>query len=399
MNVKIGRNDPCPCGSGKKYKKCCGAKETISITSIIEKEVLDLQAQILEYAFYYYETEIGEDFALKVDEIMTEDEQEIEFFMFIHSIWFTLFEPVANGKTILQIYIEDRSKLIQRPKLKEILQSWTKVRPIAGRVLSLSPEQMLVKDTYTKDILEIKLLESIDTSKEVFVFGMIVPFGEENIFFSTPFDLDAEKDEKEETFLNIMFEESGYDDAVEYLKDNFIELMSELPFAVIEYNPDDFEWQNPAHKEVANLFSQEMKNRNEPNSNIGMGVILWFKFCEKQPVQKKKHATYAAAVHYINATLNPLADVTKKEIADIYGVSTSSLTNAVREMEIELTDEIMELKTVVYEELLHKLELLDSELDDDEYWDEEDFDDDFFDLEENEDDELPDDIDDDDLPF
>ena len=22
---KIGRNEPCPCGSGKKYKKCCGA--------------------------------------------------------------------------------------------------------------------------------------------------------------------------------------------------------------------------------------------------------------------------------------------------------------------------------------------------------------------------------------
>ena len=25
--VKVGRNDPCPCGSGKKYKKCCGNKE------------------------------------------------------------------------------------------------------------------------------------------------------------------------------------------------------------------------------------------------------------------------------------------------------------------------------------------------------------------------------------
>ena len=22
---KVGRNEPCPCGSGKKYKKCCGA--------------------------------------------------------------------------------------------------------------------------------------------------------------------------------------------------------------------------------------------------------------------------------------------------------------------------------------------------------------------------------------
>ncbi len=24
ISGKIGRNDPCPCGSGKKYKKCCG---------------------------------------------------------------------------------------------------------------------------------------------------------------------------------------------------------------------------------------------------------------------------------------------------------------------------------------------------------------------------------------
>lgn len=27
MNKEVGRNDPCPCGSGKKYKKCCGLKE------------------------------------------------------------------------------------------------------------------------------------------------------------------------------------------------------------------------------------------------------------------------------------------------------------------------------------------------------------------------------------
>jgi preprotein translocase subunit SecA len=27
VGKKPGRNDPCPCGSGKKYKKCCGANE------------------------------------------------------------------------------------------------------------------------------------------------------------------------------------------------------------------------------------------------------------------------------------------------------------------------------------------------------------------------------------
>jgi preprotein translocase subunit SecA len=25
-SAKVGRNDPCPCGSGIKYKKCCGKK-------------------------------------------------------------------------------------------------------------------------------------------------------------------------------------------------------------------------------------------------------------------------------------------------------------------------------------------------------------------------------------
>lgn len=27
MTKKVGRNDPCPCGSGKKYKNCCMKKE------------------------------------------------------------------------------------------------------------------------------------------------------------------------------------------------------------------------------------------------------------------------------------------------------------------------------------------------------------------------------------
>jgi uncharacterized protein YecA (UPF0149 family) len=25
VSDKVGRNDPCPCGSGKKYKRCHGA--------------------------------------------------------------------------------------------------------------------------------------------------------------------------------------------------------------------------------------------------------------------------------------------------------------------------------------------------------------------------------------
>ena len=30
ISQKVGRNEPCHCGSGKKYKKCCGAPESLS---------------------------------------------------------------------------------------------------------------------------------------------------------------------------------------------------------------------------------------------------------------------------------------------------------------------------------------------------------------------------------
>lgn len=42
---KVGRNDPCPCGSGKKYKKCC---ESTSRSKKFKAEILSSSAQPVE---------------------------------------------------------------------------------------------------------------------------------------------------------------------------------------------------------------------------------------------------------------------------------------------------------------------------------------------------------------
>jgi uncharacterized protein len=34
---KVGRNEPCPCGSGKKYKKCCGPKDAEAVAEFMRK--------------------------------------------------------------------------------------------------------------------------------------------------------------------------------------------------------------------------------------------------------------------------------------------------------------------------------------------------------------------------
>src|ERR1700693_1509911 len=38
--MKTGRNDPCPCGSGKKFKKCCGS-EGLRAVGPVETEAYD----------------------------------------------------------------------------------------------------------------------------------------------------------------------------------------------------------------------------------------------------------------------------------------------------------------------------------------------------------------------
>jgi len=39
--MKIGRNDPCPCGSGKKYKKCCLKKDELKKAISLPNETLN----------------------------------------------------------------------------------------------------------------------------------------------------------------------------------------------------------------------------------------------------------------------------------------------------------------------------------------------------------------------
>lgn len=43
---KIGRNDPCPCGSGKKYKRCCGAPVSSQTTIKQEADYFKMNKEI-----------------------------------------------------------------------------------------------------------------------------------------------------------------------------------------------------------------------------------------------------------------------------------------------------------------------------------------------------------------
>jgi len=46
---KIGRNDPCPCGSGRKYKQCCLPKDQAAEHTVLAATRAELDAQRAEF--------------------------------------------------------------------------------------------------------------------------------------------------------------------------------------------------------------------------------------------------------------------------------------------------------------------------------------------------------------
>jgi tetratricopeptide (TPR) repeat protein len=47
---KVGRNDPCPCGSGKKYKKCCGREVTTAPQPAFDRRLMERDLLALKQA-------------------------------------------------------------------------------------------------------------------------------------------------------------------------------------------------------------------------------------------------------------------------------------------------------------------------------------------------------------
>ena len=73
--MSIGRNDPCPCGSGKKYKKCCFKKDQVESRLSAEspdiEEVIGPDASIYTVWLKWREARARSDFNFLYDTILS----------------------------------------------------------------------------------------------------------------------------------------------------------------------------------------------------------------------------------------------------------------------------------------------------------------------------------------
>jgi tetratricopeptide (TPR) repeat protein len=352
MNVKVSRNDLCPCGSGKKYKKCCGANEAVSITHMIESEIDDLQKQILHFAFSHYDDELYNDFE-DLDQVITvEDEKQNEFFQFVHAIWFSLFWELDDEERIIDKFISSESKKIKRTKLREILHTWTKARTIAGKIVEINSNTLTVENGLTGERLDIVVADLQESPENgSFFVAIILPYGQKHVFFPAPFDLPDLDPEFAFDYIKQQSKEKGYDLPEDYLTDRFIEIMNELPMISQHVEIEDFEWPAPIYQEVAEIFQRRLTTLGVEKPVIDVGIVLWYQFCQKKQKRIQNPTVYVAALHYLLSMVVPMEHTfTQKELAELYSVSVGTMSSNYREIADLLETDIRKILGILHEE-------------------------------------------------
>jgi len=364
MMGKVGRNDPCPCGSGKKYKHCCEKKQdVVFLNEVITQEAIQLQQELFEYSLTHYGDALGDFIFRNIQHLPIVAEEEQETFMLYVTQWAIFCAPILNGRTVVEHYVQTRGAKIKRTSTRNLLRLWTKEVPSFARVVERESNLIVVEDIFTGEQKRVTLQDGMLIEVGNVIVGVLVSLGSTYTFFLSLLELEENEDMIVER-LRIKRQQANQP-LREWIATSFPELLYECFESPLpdDFEIDDLQWDDPIHQQTAHLLQENMERIHEQRTFTNIALVLWRTYCELVHPTIKKPELYAAALHYLMvATFFPYKIAKQKDIAEHYGVSASSLSAKYREMEEVLADFLQQL----YE----KLEELDLEDDD---WDEEDW--------------------------
>ena len=313
----VGRNDPCPCGSGKKYKKCCESKEAISIEKVQTEEL----ERILQ-TFYdeYPERKDLSEFAQLVKQWSDSLKDYLDHEM-IEAI--ALDEFFFHHKPeIWTSYLEKLQKKIVRPSTLKVINEWSQPQVFVGKVVEVDEDYMTVQHILTGETIRLRRESEKPVPVGVHAFCFILPDGSsiENHYLAVSSLIFFPIDQTVvfEQFIKQFNNQSGLS-AEAYLKENGTQLWQALG----ENGYEGGEYSNFEAGVLQMALNFLEKHNRDYNTLL---EIVEDYLVEKQPKARKEVAIAAGAIRFgqENGIFEPL-EITVKEIAEAFNVSTSSL--------------------------------------------------------------------------
>lgn len=369
--MSIERNQPCPCGSSKKYKKCCGISNVVSINQHVQEvEVRNLQHELMHYAHSKFADELQKLAAMALENILfdsTEEEsKEYEIYSFYLRVWVIFCLETKKGQTILQSFIQHKSKTPLRSSTRSMLERWSTVRPSIYKLIRYDELNMaMVECIFNGAVESVYFQDSSEGLPEEgsLITGFLLPAGEYHQFFFDGLDIPSEYAEE---FLDEIGDLEGgripLDDP-SFVTRLFPDIIDVILFPAYD-SMDDFifEWNDPQHERVAEYLESGLAKEEVPSHVGKLAVGLWAIYCKKVSPNIRKPEVYAAAMEYlVLSTVSYFGYPSQSEVAQKYGVSVSSLSSRYRDIEDKLSYEISDLMQHMFEEQVKQFDDGDNE--------------------------------------
>ncbi|MCM2677255.1 YecA family protein [Alkalicoccobacillus plakortidis] len=187
MEMIAGRNEPCPCGSGKKYKKCCMNKQqVIDINQAREERIAQQKHQLTKKLQAFMDKQITYNEFLKLQSEFHQrskklvPEQIEEGYV---NFWLNFFQIHKNGLTGIDWFLKEEAYRLQADE-KNLAEQWSTLKPRIVQAVNEENNQVVFLDVFTEETFKMaKDTENLPTFRPWYgTLGLVEFFGDTPLF-------------------------------------------------------------------------------------------------------------------------------------------------------------------------------------------------------------------------
>lgn len=165
----VRRNDPCPCRSGKKYKRCCGSSGTALMDIVVNEE---LDRVLVNYFETYPQGQDKEEMQILMRKWMNHlsdsweqediEEASSEYYLFVES------------KIHWQQYLAEQRKMVKRSAVLAVLKEWDKPILLLGEVTKADDHFLYVDELFGEKSFKVVRNDGMPTDEGNLLFGIVL---------------------------------------------------------------------------------------------------------------------------------------------------------------------------------------------------------------------------------
>ncbi len=337
----VGRNEPCPCGSGKKYKKCCGGANVSQIDHLILEELERVFGMVVDFAYERLGWKLDREKGRIMGQLPYLPEFDLPFYT-----WFLLTNKGNGERTILEQFIHENLNSISRVRVREIVREWASYQFVCGKLVDRKDDLIIVEDFLSSTRFELRELDMPFTVGQA-VFTAAMPYeNQQHVPFTTFFTFLPEVSAFVEKTVKESYEGTSMK-VQEFYRDNFLVLLEKVFRSFEEDEKIHFDigalpWRNDAEKEAGiELHTFVLNNTIEEEYAFILTKYMSDYFKVASP-RIRNPRVYAAAMYYLGSEVFPVTRFSQKDLGEKFSVSAGSISNRAYDIDEKIGKKIAE---------------------------------------------------------